>query len=71
MQTPRPWWAHAVTTIAALLTSALLGACDAQKPEPPKPSAEPVAKAAEPAPKPAYALLANAIKFDMDILTIA
>ena len=52
MQTPRPWWAHAVTTIAALLTSALLGACDAQKPEPPKPSAEPVAKAAEPAPKP-------------------
>lgn len=52
MQTPRPWWAHAVTTVAVLLTSALLGACDAQKPEPPKPSAEIAAKVAEPAPKP-------------------
>ena len=53
MQTPRPWWAHAVTTVAALLTSALLVACDAQKPEPPKPSTEPVTKqVAEPASKP-------------------
>ena len=52
MQTPRPWWAHAVTTVAALLTSALLLACDVQKPEPPKPSTDPAAKVAEPATKP-------------------
>lgn len=51
MQTPRPWWAQAVTTVAALLTSALLVACDGPKPEPAKTSAEPAAKISEPAPK--------------------
>ena len=51
MQTPRSWWTYAIFAVASLLMSALLSACDAQKPEPVKSSAEASSKVSEPAPK--------------------
>jgi hypothetical protein len=49
MQNPRSWWTHAISVVATLLMSVLLSACDSQKPEPVKASAEPLSKVSEPA----------------------